>query len=621
MTPEPRPRDFGDYELLELIGSGGMGSVWLARDKSLGALWVVKLLKVALLDDPAIAERFRNEALTITRFRHDNIVRVTRFDSFEGNDFIVMEYLEGRTLSKWIERFPKGLPVEVALLVLRDISAGLEHAHTLEIVHRDLKPANVILTRQGVTKIIDFGIARVGTSGSTRATMAFLGTAPFMSPEQAEGKSASVTSRSDLFSLGALAFELLTGQRLFKGTAYEEVIEQVKNAEIPSIVDVNPLVSRRVSDVFLQCLERQPERRPASAREVRDVIEDELEDQKLLRSGRDILERFATDPVSVQRDLATTRMARLEDSTVALDTRGQEAARQYDDALTKILTLDPGNQRARDRQQELRRKYPVELSHAPAPPPPVPKNRWVRPILLGLGIVVLVGALIGAALRWKPHPKTEGGQTKPSTVPASTGQSIDTTIANPDSGKISHKVLPNPRPGPKGPPEPRPPTPAKIPPRGGSNSGVARETSTTQLAQGTIQIIVRPKGDVYVDGSLLKGETVSAAGVFSVGAHPVRVKYGDCDSSFMVGVRRDSTSKRTISFYGTLTVVAPGDAGATAIVDQQPRGPVPVSCNLPCGRHTVELRKPGCKTVGGVKTIMLKPGGQERVEMHVDCRR
>jgi beta-lactam-binding protein with PASTA domain/predicted Ser/Thr protein kinase len=274
-------RLLGDrYELSDTLGRGGMAEVHEGRDLRLGRRVAVKILKPELARDPSFQARFRREAQSAASLNHPNIVAVydTGEDTLEGGGeqlvvpYIVMEYVDGMTLRQLLQSGRRLLP-ERALEIAGGVLAALDYSHRHGIVHRDIKPANVMLTRTGDVKVMDFGIARALADSATTMTAAatVLGTAQYLSPEQARGE--VVDARSDLYSAGCLLYELLTGRPPFTGdspvsVAYQHVSE---SPEPPSSVDA--AVDSNVDAVVLKALAKHPDDRYQSASEMRADIE------------------------------------------------------------------------------------------------------------------------------------------------------------------------------------------------------------------------------------------------------------------------------------------------------------------------------------------------------------
>ncbi|MEV1081705.1 Stk1 family PASTA domain-containing Ser/Thr kinase [Streptomyces sp. NPDC050211] len=278
---EPR-RLGGRYELGQVLGRGGMAEVYLAHDTRLGRTVAVKTLRADLARDPSFQARFRREAQSAASLNHPAIVAV--YDTGEDYidnvsiPYIVMEYVDGSTLRELLHSGRKLLP-ERAMEMTIGILQGLEYAHRNGIVHRDIKPANVMLTRNGQVKVMDFGIARaMGDSGMTMTqTAAVIGTAQYLSPEQAKGE--QVDARSDLYSTGCLLYELLTVRPPFVGdspvaVAYQHVREE---PQAPSVFD--PEITPEMDAIVLKALTKDPDYRYQSADEMRADIEACLDGQ------------------------------------------------------------------------------------------------------------------------------------------------------------------------------------------------------------------------------------------------------------------------------------------------------------------------------------------------------
>ncbi|MFF7237511.1 Stk1 family PASTA domain-containing Ser/Thr kinase [Streptomyces collinus] len=278
---EPR-RLGGRYELGQVLGRGGMAEVYLAHDTRLGRTVAVKTLRADLARDPSFQARFRREAQSAASLNHPAIVAVydTGEDYIDGVSipYIVMEYVDGSTLRELLHSGRKLLP-ERAMEMTIGILQGLEYAHRSGIVHRDIKPANVMLTRNGQVKVMDFGIARaMGDAGMTMTqTAAVIGTAQYLSPEQAKGE--QVDARSDLYSTGCLLYELLTVRPPFVGdspvaVAYQHVREE---PQAPSVFD--PEITPEMDAIVLKALVKDPNYRYQSADEMRADIEACLDGQ------------------------------------------------------------------------------------------------------------------------------------------------------------------------------------------------------------------------------------------------------------------------------------------------------------------------------------------------------
>ena len=253
----------GDRYLLEsFVAHGGMGDVWRARDEVLGRMVAVKIMRPDSTNEPVFAQRFREEAMLTAGLSHHNIATLFDYGSHDGIAYLVMEFVEGVALSAAI-RDRGSFDVAEVRSIIGQTALALHAAHEAGVVHRDVKPANVMLTADGVVKLTDFGIARAtGSTGLTR-TGEMLGTPHYLSPEQALGRAA--TSASDLYALGVVAHEMLTGRRPFDldtpvATALAHISEPMPT--LPSAVPTDLL------DVISRCLAKDPKDRPSSAQEV-----------------------------------------------------------------------------------------------------------------------------------------------------------------------------------------------------------------------------------------------------------------------------------------------------------------------------------------------------------------
>jgi eukaryotic-like serine/threonine-protein kinase len=259
----------GRYRVLNRIGSGGMADVYCAEDSQLGRRVAVKLLYPRFAEDQEFVERFRREASSAAGLQHPNVVQVYDRGEWDGTYYIAMEYLEGRSL-KQIIREEGPLDPDRATDITIQVLRAERFAHKRGIVHRDIKPHNVIVDDEGNAKVTDFGIARAGTSDMTE-TGSILGTAQYLSPEQAQGH--PVSARSDLYSTGILLYECLTGRVPFDGDSPVTIaLKQVSEEPIPP-AELNPAVSPELEDVVLHAMAKDPAWRFASADEFIAALE------------------------------------------------------------------------------------------------------------------------------------------------------------------------------------------------------------------------------------------------------------------------------------------------------------------------------------------------------------
>jgi serine/threonine protein kinase len=267
----------GRYRIERTLGRGGMATVFLAHDAELHRQVAVKVLADDLSGDEAFRNRFLRESRLAARLSHPNVVQVFDAGEVAGQPYIVMEYVRGETVADLLSRRRKVSPAEAVALVA-DACDGLQHAHEHGLVHRDVKPQNLLVRDDGCVKVADLGIAR--TADSTRLTQhgTILGTAAYLSPEQAAGE--EVTGAADLYSLGAVLYELLTGRTPYEFSSLAELAAKQSSGEIVPPRDVDPTIPDRLEAVVMRCLARDPGFRPDSAAELAAELRAALDDRR-----------------------------------------------------------------------------------------------------------------------------------------------------------------------------------------------------------------------------------------------------------------------------------------------------------------------------------------------------
>ena len=257
------------YEIIKSIGEGGMANVYLAHDVILDRDVAIKVLRGDLSGDEKFVRRFQREALAASSLSHPNIVEMYDVGEDNGTYFIVMEYIEGQTLKQLIKK-RGALTLSECIDIMLQLTDGVDHAHASYIIHRDLKPQNIMIQTNGEIKITDFGIAMALNNTQLTQTNSVMGSVHYLPPEQASGKGATV--KSDIYSMGILFFELLTGNLPFKGdNAVEIAFKQIKD-DIPSIREMNPSIPQAVENIVLRATAKNPKNRYNSAREMHDDL-------------------------------------------------------------------------------------------------------------------------------------------------------------------------------------------------------------------------------------------------------------------------------------------------------------------------------------------------------------
>jgi beta-lactam-binding protein with PASTA domain/predicted Ser/Thr protein kinase len=382
-TERGQPFD-GRYRVLGRLGVGGMATVYLAEDSSLGRKVALKVMAERYAEDGEFVERFRREAQAAARLNHPNIIAVYDRGEADGRPYIAMEYLQGRTLKQVIQK-DGPLPAERAVAIAMQVLAGLRYAHEHGVVHRDVKPHNVLVGDDGRIKVTDFGIAHAGDPQMTEVG-SIVGTAQYLSPEQARGR--TVGPQTDIYSLGVVLYEMLSGRVPFEGDSSVAIAMQHVSDSPPPLRSLAPLVPESLAMVVAHAMLKEPTQRYASADE------------------------FAADLDRVRRGLvpvaATAMMAAVPPEPTEFVPTAE---------ATRIAPRPPAT---------------ALLSGEPPPPGPTPGKRSRWPWLLVLLLVLAVGALAAFALgvgSGDGSPTTTGttGTTTPVTTAVTSRKLEDLT--------------------------------------------------------------------------------------------------------------------------------------------------------------------------------------------------
>lgn len=336
--PSDRVNTIGRYRVIEKIGAGGMGEVYLAFDPKLQRNVAIKLLPASLADDPETRARFVREAQTAASLNHINIVTIYEVDESDGRHFIAMELIDGVPLKDLIKT--QVLPIKNALELVLQICDGLAAAHERAIVHRDIKPANIIVGGKGRVKILDFGLAKIHSVSGLTSTGVRLGTIAYMSPEQAQGT--DVDHRSDIFSVGVVLYELLTGQTPFKRDSEVATLLAILQQPAPQAKSLNPAVSDPLQAVLDRALEKEISKRYQHiedfANDLRKIIHGDSQPAPSLTGIQAVQDRPRAASVDLSSVTKTVAGMRKAIAILPFDNLGPTEHTYFTDGVTDEIT-------------------------------------------------------------------------------------------------------------------------------------------------------------------------------------------------------------------------------------------------------------------------------------------
>ena len=265
------------YQIIKTLGEGGMANVYLAHDNILDRNVAVKVLRGDLATDEKFVRRFQREALSAASLSHPNIVEMYDVGDDDGQYYIVMEYVDGKTLKQVLKQRGKLSITEVVDIMLQ-LTDGMAHAHDSYIIHRDIKPQNIMILPNGMIKITDFGVATALNSTQLTQTNSVMGTVHYLPPEQAQGKGSTI--RSDIYSMGIMMYELLTGLVPYKGDNAVEIALKHLKEPLPSIRKINPEIPQSIENVIIKATAKNPKNRYLDARQMHEVLKSALDDSR-----------------------------------------------------------------------------------------------------------------------------------------------------------------------------------------------------------------------------------------------------------------------------------------------------------------------------------------------------
>ncbi|MCP3136335.1 serine/threonine protein kinase [Pyxidicoccus xibeiensis] len=446
---------FGKYELLRKIASGGMGQIFLAREHGTGfeRLVVLKLILPHLAEDDEFLSMFLDEAGLVARLTHPNLITILDLTEIEGRHCLAMEYVQGddlRRLDKFSRAQSRPMPVGLILRVIADAAAGLHYAHEardaqgkpLRLVHRDVSPQNILVGFDGGVKVIDFGVAKAATSSQNTATGVLKGKYPYMSPEQASGQ--AIDARSDLFALGVVMWELLTGKRLFKGDSDMMTLRLVKDCVVPRPSQLNPKLPPGLDEVVLKALAPTPDARYPDCGAFRLALEDYTLNLRLPSSSAHLsaylrevyAERIATeaDPAKLDQLAEDSDLDSRSNSSMSGVGGGPRSSASR--ALGRSVQGPGPATRSRQAGSPPPPPQQLEKTRGTAPlarPPEEPRRvPWVPVAAAGVGLLLAGAAVVFLRTPAEATPVVQPAQPQPVVAVPHTPEPLPTKVPTQD---------------------------------------------------------------------------------------------------------------------------------------------------------------------------------------------
>jgi serine/threonine-protein kinase len=613
-------RTIKDYEIKELIATGGMAAIYKALQRSSGQTVAIKILHGHLAQDKDFITRFEREARAAADLKHENIIDILGYGHAEGVYYIAMQYVDGKSLKELINA-TKFIPHEIALAIVYEICQGIEHAHQKGVVHRDIKPANILVNMEGNVKITDFGLAQAQDLTSITVTGAIVGTPAYMSPEQAAGKRIDI--RSDIFSLGVVIYEMVTGTKPFQGDSYSSVIHAILTIPAPKPIKANPILSERISRIIERMLDKDMDKRYQNINQVSDDIYSYFKAQSIEVPHKHI-GTFINDPQRISQNMIQETKETFFKRGLYYLSRGKANLDDAIDAFTKVQYLDPADEQAKNHLAILRRKKKAAAPVRPKRAPGQKRNSMFK--FAGIIGAILVIVVFAAALyrNYRNHEvrSTEYGFMSIDSKPTAAAVYLDdkdlesNTPVVLDSIAAGEHILEVRKRGYQ-------PYRQNIEIRTGDtlpiNARLIKEIAT--VATGRLAITSSPSGaKVIIDGTDTGFTTPCTIEKLSAGRHKIRLtKSGYQTKDITRTVQSEETTRVSINLTRSQTRTARNtkrksyfkinvDPWAKIYIDGKyvETTPIAKALQVTAGTHSVKLQNPSFQT--WQKTINFKPG-------------
>ncbi len=650
-------RVIGSYEVQARIGTGGMGSVWRGLDVMLDRPVAIKALRADIASNPQAVERFRQEARILARFLHPHIATLYALLRDGDDFFMVMEYVEGETFEELLRRERALVPAHAVPLV-RQALDGIEQAHHHGVIHRDIKPANLILTPGGTVKVMDFGIARLRGSQRMTRTHFTIGTAAYMAPEQI--RSLDLDARADVYAIGVLLYELLTGRVPFKSESSFEVMQAHLQTPPPPPSEFVPDLPDDLEQIILRTLAKKPDDRFPSAAALHEALDAlDLPDPPYDLTAPTLVEAPVPTEKVTNADTPTPppeAAAPTPPSETAAPTPPPEQTRIADPAPIPLPTSEPAPVDPEATAVTSTPYVPQDLDktvllseYTPkaaeplaattiASTPRAARNSptaWdrvqdYRRLLAGLAALLLVFALLALILSQlddTPSIAERAPTEQPTTLEAPPPSDLPPPAIQPETKdevespteETATPPPPDPRPSSQQPTETQ--TPVERPPPARDREAERRPPPGDRPPPppGTVRVLVRPYGDVYVDGRrLASGTNAPVTATLPPGPHRVRAVHPTLGSlERQITIEPDQTREVLLEFDARaqapveITVLS-DPVNAEILVDGERTGRyTPATVRLTPGNHTVGLRLRG--HTAAERTVTVTAGRPDRV--------